>query len=222
MAGGCAPGQAIAFGTEVGSLSIDGNAATQDSYPLTDTIEVSVYTDLNGHGQIGDTFYAGSVANGFIGVVSTVPFDEVIITQVPHTTLYDDNGYALEDPYQLTIDNTRFGVAPTLPTVTVTGSDPNAEISPLQDGAFVVTLSAAAATDLQVAYTVKGSATPGTDYKKLPDVVTVPAGATSAKIKVKPKGDLGGGGSKVVKLTLQAGTGYLVGTPDPVKVKIKP
>ena len=107
------------------------------------------------------------------------------------------------------------------PTVTVTGSDPNAVASTHTNGAFVVTLSAASGVDLNIAYTVKGSATPGVDYKPLPGTVTVPAGATSAKIKVKPKAAAESGGTTVIKLTLQAGTGYLVGTPDPVKVKIK-
>lgn len=213
-------GPVTAFGTEVGFRdSYGGDNSSSDPVPLTDKLDVQLYKDSV---PVGSVFHLDSFATGYVGFVSTVPFDQVAFTTINPGLTYGSDGYQIPDPYAQVYDNVRFGVASTLPTVTVVGSDPNADVSTHQAGAFVVALSAAAAMDLQVAYTVKGSATPGSDYKKLPGTVTIPAGATSAKIKVKPKGNLGGGGSKVIKLTLQAGTGYLVGTPNPVKLKIKP
>lgn len=228
-----ANGPATAFGVDLGFGNVNGGDNTvfgggypggpveNHHYPLTDTIEIQLYA----HGEDGDVpvggvFHAGSVVNGFAGFVSTVPFDYVTITANQHATLHDESGYVILDPYQMIFDNARFGQVSTLPTVTVVGSSPNADAATRQAGDFVLTLSAAAATDLTVVYTVKGSAEPGVDYVALKGTVKLKAGTTSKKIKVKPLGDLGGAGKKIVKLTLQPGTGYLVGTPDPVKVKI--
>ena len=107
-----------------------------------------------------------------------------------------------------------------LATVTVTAIA-NANASTGQRGAFVFSLGAASNVDLAVTYKVKGSAVPGVDYKALPGSVTIPAGATSARVKVKPRVDPDDG-TKVIKLTMQAGAGYIVGTPNLVKVKIEP
>ncbi len=110
--------------------------------------------------------------------------------------------------------------AAAVPTVTIVGSNPDANATTGQTGDFTLTLSAVAGVDVVVVYTVKGSAVPGTDYETLKGTAKIKAGKTSKDIKVVPEGNLGGATKKVVKLTLQAGTGYVVGTPDPVKVKI--
>ena len=207
--------------TVFGGVDYPGSDETNYHYPLTDTFEVQLYAHGdNGDLPVGDVFHAGSVVSGFVGFVSTVPFDYVTLTAVQHATLYDNYGYVLLDPYQMVFDNARFGQVPTLPTVTVAGSSPDADAGTGQAGGFVLTLSAAAATDLKVACTVKGSAVPGVDYATLKGTIKIKAGKTSKTIQVLPEGDLGGAGKKVVKLTLQPGTGYLVGTPDPVKVKV--
>ena len=109
--------------------------------------------------------------------------------------------------------------AGTLPVVTLAATT-NADAAKGQSGVFTFTLSAVAGADVAVAYTVKGTAIPGTDYQPPKGTVKVKAGKTTKKIPVVPVGNPAGAGKKGVKLTLQAGTGYLVGTPDPVKVKI--
>ena len=112
-------------------------------------------------------------------------------------------------------------VAPanTLPIATLAATtDANAATG--QTGVFTLTLSAAAGTDVVVAYTVKGSAVNGTDYALLKGTVKVKAGKTTKAIKVIPQGNLGGAAKKTVVLTLQLGTGYTVGTTGKVKLKI--
>ncbi len=48
----------------------------------------------------------------------------------------------------------------------------------------------------------------------------IKAGKTSKPIKITPLGNLGGTGKKTVKLVLEPGTGYTVGTTSKVKVSI--
>lgn len=74
--------------------------------------------------------------------------------------------------------------------------------------------------ELIVNYSVKGSAGNGTDYARLKGFKKIKAGKASAKVKITPLGNLGDTDKKVVKFTLLPGDGYMVATPDPVKVKI--
>jgi hypothetical protein len=87
-------------------------------------------------------------------------------------------------------------------------------------GEFTFKIPSPLKTALKVNYTLQGTAKNGVDYDKLPGTATIKAGQTSKIIKVTPKGKLDGAASKVVKLTLERGAGYTIGTKTPVKVKI--
>ena len=122
-----------------------------------------------------------------------------------------------------TIFETQFGAAPidlSLPVVTLNDTTPVVVVGSGQTGVFTVTLSAPQTSDVLVNYTIKGSATNGTDYVRLKGSKKIKAGQTSKPIRVSPQGDLGGANYKVVKLTLSPGTGYTVGTTEKVKVFI--
>lgn len=73
---------------------------------------------------------------------------------------------------------------------------------------FVVTRSAALATDTTVNFSATGSAVTQTGA-----VVTIPAGATRARIYVNPSADTQVEPDETVVLTLLPGTGYTVGEP---------
>lgn len=106
-----------------------------------------------------------------------------------------------------------------LPIVTAAVSaDANATTG--QAGAFTVTLSASPAQKISVAYTLKGSAVNGQDYAHLNGIVKFKAGKTSKTVVVKPQRDTGGPGKKTVKLTLQPGSGYTIGSAGAIKLKI--
>ena len=85
---------------------------------------------------------------------------------------------------------------------------------------FAIDLSGPVANDTFVNYSIKGTAINGTDYVLLSGTKKIKAGKSSKPIKVIPLGNLGGASKKTVKLTLEPGTGYTVGTTMPVKVKI--
>lgn len=95
---------------------------------------------------------------------------------------------------------------------TVVGDGSNAEIT--------LSLSAAPTAKMNVYFSLKGSAVNGTDYVRLSGHTKIKPGKTSKTIIIQPLGDLGGAVKKIVKLTLEPGDGYTVGTTTPIKVKI--
>ena len=112
------------------------------------------------------------------------------------------------------------GQADTTPTVTLSVVTPSIGVASGQDGEFLLTLSAVQTNDVVVNYTIKSTATNGTDYVALSGAKKIKAGKTSKPIKVIPQGTLEGARKRTVVLTLQPGNGYQVGTAGKVKVKI--
>jgi hypothetical protein len=110
---------------------------------------------------------------------------------------------------------------PTRPTVTVVASDPNASESG-DPGTFTVMLSQSTTTALTVKYTLGGNAQNGVDYQTLSGEVTIPAGATSAQVVVRPIEDSSVEIDEPVYLMLFGYTGapYIVGKPDAATVII--
>ena len=110
-----------------------------------------------------------------------------------------------------------------LPVASVAAKSSKADRAANTPGKLVFTLSAAASTDVTVAYKVSGSAAAGTDYKALSGSATFAAGQTSTTVKVKPRAATGTGSSEptvAVKVKLQTGDGYTVGPEAVAKIKI--
>jgi hypothetical protein len=81
-------------------------------------------------------------------------------------------------------------------------------------------LSSAQKSAVVVKYKIKGSAKDGTDYDLVTDESKFKPGKKSKPINIAPEGDLDGAAEKTVKITLEPGPGYTVGTKGPVTVKI--
>ena len=105
--------------------------------------------------------------------------------------------------------------------VTVAASTPVAEEAGPKPGAFTVTREGPTADALAVSYAVAGSATPATDYVPLPGTVTIPAGATTAVVTVKPVPDAVSDDGETVILTLKPGPRYAVGSALAATVTIR-
>lgn len=73
---------------------------------------------------------------------------------------------------------------------------------------------------LTIKYKARGTAGNGTDYKMLPGTLTIPAGSASAKLKIKPLEHPNFPAGAVVKVSLRAGSGYVVGDTANAKVNI--
>ena len=74
-------------------------------------------------------------------------------------------------------------VAPNLPSVTVTATDPTATEAGVTTGTFAVSRTGSTAAALTVNYTVSGSATPGSDYTALTGSLTIPPGLPRPRLR---------------------------------------
>jgi uncharacterized repeat protein (TIGR01451 family) len=79
---------------------------------------------------------------------------------------------------------------------------------------YTFTLSQAALSPLSVVYTISGTATNGTDYTAIASPLAISTGLTSATVTVNPTSDPTTENDETVILSVQAGSGYSVGTPN--------
>jgi len=111
-------------------------------------------------------------------------------------------------------------------TLTVVADDPNAsetEYPPpaLPDwGSFTIHRTGNASEPLTVFFTVGGTADNGVDYERLPESVTIPAGASFVDFAVKPIADTEAEGPETVVLTLTPDGAYKLGSPTNATVTI--
>src|SRR5205823_760714 len=98
-----------------------------------------------------------------------------------------------------------------LPTVSISASDPIAAEAGPDSGALTITRAGGAATPLTVHYTVGGTAAAGSDYAVLSSSITIPAGQASASIAVTPIDDVAVEGTETVIVMLSAHPGYIIG-----------
>ena len=108
----------------------------------------------------------------------------------------------------------------TAATVTVVATSDGAE--PNTPGLFTFTLSNVSTTDTQITYNVTGTATSGTDYKANGNMVTIPAGATTATVSVPVLEDNIAEGNETVILSMVASTNNasVIASTTPVTVNI--
>ncbi|MDB9421083.1 Calx-beta domain-containing protein, partial [Microcystis aeruginosa CS-563/04] len=79
---------------------------------------------------------------------------------------------------------------------------------------YTFTRSGVTTNALTVNYTLGGTATNGTDYTSIPTSVTFAANSATATVIVDPTADTTVEPNETVILTVAAGTGYTVGTPN--------
>jgi hypothetical protein len=113
-----------------------------------------------------------------------------------------------------------FTITVTLPTVTITAPDPNATEG-LDNGTFRITRTGGCnGNALSVFFTVSGTATSGSDYKRLRSPAMIPATRPSVNVAVKPIDDTLPEPDETVILTLSANAGYTIGSPSTATVTI--
>ncbi len=108
-------------------------------------------------------------------------------------------------------------------SVVVLGKGEAVEDSPIK-GKVAVRRTGDLSIPLAVRYKVKGTAVAGVDYKPLSGTVTIPAGATQAKLKIKPLDDTALEGILVAKVKLKVSLdgSYAIGSPHVAKVLVLP
>lgn len=107
------------------------------------------------------------------------------------------------------------------PTVTITTSDPNAAEEGPDQGTFTITrTNGDTASDLTVNFTVAGTAVSGSDYNSIGSSVTIPSSSVSATLTVIPIADSINESAETVIVTLDSGSGYVVGSQNSATVNI--
>ncbi|HRE05414.1 MAG TPA: DUF1800 family protein [Opitutaceae bacterium] len=114
-----------------------------------------------------------------------------------------------------------YDVTPTGPTVVaLAATRASTDETGASVGNITFTRTGDTSTSLLINYSVGGSATNGIDYLGLSGTVTLPAGAASAVVEVKPYVDTTPESTETVTITLLAGTGYTLGTTTTATVAI--
>jgi hypothetical protein len=112
-------------------------------------------------------------------------------------------------------------VTPTGPTVVaIAATRASTDETGASVGNITFTRTGDTSTSLLINYSVGGSATNGIDYLGLNGTVTLPSGAASAVLEVKPYVDTTPESTETVTVTLLAGTGYTLGTTTTATVAI--
>ena len=99
------------------------------------------------------------------------------------------------------------------PVVTLEAVDPDLAEAGLNPGSFRISLDGTLDADLEVHYTVGGTAVNGKDYAALYGSVVIPAGEISALIEVAPLDDALAETGETVILSLAPSSFYKVGSP---------
>jgi len=104
--------------------------------------------------------------------------------------------------------------------VTLSATQASAQVAGAVAGQFTVTRTGSTSASLAVNYSLLGSAVNGTDYSTLSGSVTIPAGASSVIVAVKPLYDSQATTNLTVQMTLTSSVAGVVINPTPATVTI--
>ena len=109
-----------------------------------------------------------------------------------------------------------------VPTVTIVVAGSGEAIESGVKGKAFVERTGDTSVALIVHYKVTGSAQADVEYKAVSDVVTIPAGAARAAVKIKPIDNTALDETFLAKIKLKASANgsYLLGSPDVAKIKV--
>ncbi len=214
--------QATANGAESG--------ATPGSFTITRTgstaAPLAVHWALAGTATAGADYTSpGTSATIPAGAASTTvmiaPLDDASVEgdETVVLSLASDPAYRIDSTQAaatLTIADDENGTG--FPAISIVASDPTA--GGADHGQFTVTRTGSTAADLAVAYTVSGTAIPGTDYAALSGTVTLPAGSASATIDLAPLAHTPLRPATFAVVTLANSADYTVGSPATASVAL--
>src|SRR3972149_2481479 len=107
------------------------------------------------------------------------------------------------------------------PAITISSTDSNASEAGPDNGAFTIArTSGDTSSDLTVNYTMSGTAVGGSGYNSIGNSVTIAANSTTASVTITPTADGMNESTETVRVTVAAGVGYTISTPDSATVNI--
>lgn len=164
-----------------------------------------------------------SIANGQQEntiIVTPIDDESVEITETVQVTLTAGSGYDTGNLASrrdvVTINDTDIFEA------SIESTDATANESPLAVGVFTVDVEKVNATgdDLEIDYTIGGTADEGDDYADLTGSMVIEEGESTGTITITPINDSDIESNETVVLTLVNGSGYTVGAPSSASVTI--
>ncbi len=216
-------GTATEAGTTTGEYTVSLDVANTSGGAITVDYTVS------GDATSGSDFVAltGSVDIANLASSATIlltPIDDgdVEADETVTVTLDAGTGYTVGTPSSADVTIESDDVAPD-PVATITATDGTATEAGTTTGEYTVSLDVANTSGgaITVDYTVSGDATSGSDFVALTGSVDIANLASSATILLTPIDDGDVEADETVTVTLDAGTGYTVGTPSSADVTIE-
>jgi len=208
------------------SIAVSPSSANEDSgtvftYTVTLSQTSSSATTVNltrsGTATSG-TDYTGAVTSVVVPAnTASVSFN---VTPVADTTVEADetvvfnvasgSGYGIGNPSSATATI----LNDDLPTASITVSPSSVSEDGATNLTYTVSLDQAAQSAVSVAFSVGGTATSGTDYAAVSSPLVIAAGQTSGTITINPTADSTVEPDETVVISLAAGSGYSVGSPN--------
>ena len=202
------------LGPDPGTFTILRTGGTEAAMVVSYTVSGSAGNGVD-YQQIPT--YVTIPAGAASAIITIAPIDDTLLEgdETVVLTLQGGPGFLVGQPGAATITIADYEIL-----VTIVASDASAaELGP-DAGTFTVSRTGGTESSMVVSYSVSGSAGNGVDYQQIPAYVTIPAGAASAIITITPIDDLLREGDETVVLTLQGGTGFLVGVPGAATIII--
>jgi RHS repeat-associated protein len=186
------------------------------SNPSTETITVD-YTTLDGTAVAGSDYTA---TQGKITFKQGEPTTQTVTATILDDAIFEDPEtfkVKLTNPTNATLaqaEGTATIIDDDLPGISLIVTDSEAAETkhgkPTNPGQFTLKRTGSTTNPLTVKYTVKGSATNGTDYQKLPDTITFAAGSDTASIDINVIDDKIYEGTEKVNLKLAESNDYTI------------
>jgi hypothetical protein len=131
-------------------------------------------------------------------------------------TLSPSSAYSIASPASatVTIKNNP------LPRVSIMATEPVASEAGPSPGSLTISRTGDTSQALRVNIKVAGAAISGTDFERLAEFVTIPAGASSAVLRVQPIDDTQIEPVETVIVLLGAGSGYMLESPGSARILI--
>jgi hypothetical protein len=210
-------------------VASDPSAAEHGSDPGTFTISRSggTTTALTVNYSVGGSAVNGTDYQSLSGsvtiptasasvIVSVRPIDDKVFegSETVILTLSSNPSYTVGSPNSATVTIADNDQAPTEPpVVTLIAPDILASEPGTDTATLTVSHTGSQAASLTVRYTLVGTAINGVDYQTLSGSVTIPAGAASANIVLRPINDSLIELAELVTVTLTPDAAYILGAP---------
>ncbi|QXZ81773.1 putative Ig domain-containing protein (plasmid) [Rhizobium sp. L51/94] len=213
------PSRSASIAVSPSSRNEDSGAAFTYTVTLSQTSSSATTVNLTRSGTAtSGTDYSGAVSSVVVPANATTA--SFPITPVADSTVEPDETVIFS-----VASGTGYGIgSPSSATATILNDDvPTASIavapsSVAEDGAanliYTVSLNQAAQSAVSIAFNVGGSASSGTDYAAVSSPLVIAAGQTSGTITINPTADSTVEPDETVVISLAAGSGYSVGSPN--------